>query len=597
MKSNNSVSRFLLLMGVWIWSPHQSAAYNVVNVTGSVNVTTGALVPNVFQTLTVWGPYAVAPTAGLKEAYPFLEYIEVFTATGGCYSGYPGCEPWTDRDLFVDNAVGPSSGYNASALISALASIVTAGFLPHIVTGNVPIALSAAPHIGGFGFNSAPPSNYTEYREYVAGVVSQVVHAFSRDEVSTWRWGVYTEFNNQDWLNGTAQQYMDLYDYTVCGLQDAMGGPQFVNVGAHACSGCGGGAWDPTVFLEHVASGSPACVWNGSTSTLEQDRSRLPGPGMQLNFTANSFYEMAPGSPGDLSSFVPTGLQILRAAENLSISTAVYGIDEGRILSGPETPTASYPLSGTRAIARSYQASFDALFFKLLAQSGSPGAYYSRWGVNTAPSGPFSAPALAVDTVATNVAQLAYRMTGGLLVPLTNSSTLNTWGSIVDGIASYHINATTTILRVLIFNHYPVIDASGIASQNASVTICGLPSSVAPGPIGGQNATMWRVGDSNANFWLQWRADAAAANISRENGDYQDGDSEWDERIPLASQNATDVFGAQLPLYQALAKLVPMAVGSAASASSTAVVADDGCVMVSAVMPPHSVALMELRLA
>ena len=147
-------------------------------------------VPNAWQTLTSWDPtYFSSPLpANFKTRYPFLEYVELFTATGGCYVGFPGCS--STRDLFVDNKVGPSSGYNFTSLLAALRNIVNAGLIPHIVTGNIPIALSAVPHIGAaFSFNSALPRNLTEYREYIAAVAQAVAAEFTPQRVAQWRWG------------------------------------------------------------------------------------------------------------------------------------------------------------------------------------------------------------------------------------------------------------------------------------------------------------------------------------------------------------------------------------------------------------------------
>ena len=72
-------------------------------------------------------------------------------------------------------------------LLSPLKNIVSAGFLPHIVTGNVPISLSSSPKLGGFGFNVAPPRNLSEYRSYIAGVASALVREFGQSEVARWR--------------------------------------------------------------------------------------------------------------------------------------------------------------------------------------------------------------------------------------------------------------------------------------------------------------------------------------------------------------------------------------------------------------------------
>ena len=47
--------------------------------------------------------------------------------------------------------------------------------------------------------------------------------ALLRFSVRRWRWTVFTEFNNYDWLQGSNASFMRLYDHTVCGLREAIG--------------------------------------------------------------------------------------------------------------------------------------------------------------------------------------------------------------------------------------------------------------------------------------------------------------------------------------------------------------------------------------
>jgi hypothetical protein len=164
-----------------------------VTITGNVAADAG-LAPNVWSTMTSWSPgsYSSPAPPGINATYPFLKFIELFTATGGCYVGYPGCT--STRDLLNDPAKGLTSGINVTSLLGPLRNIVAAGFIPHVVTGNVPIALSSLPKLGGFGFNSAPPRDPEEYRKYIAGVAGALVAEFGQAEVARWRWGVFTEY-------------------------------------------------------------------------------------------------------------------------------------------------------------------------------------------------------------------------------------------------------------------------------------------------------------------------------------------------------------------------------------------------------------------
>jgi len=599
-----------------------------VTITGHVDDDAAGLASNVWSTVTQWSPSAfeTAAPAQLKATYPFITHIELFTATGGCYVGFPGCT--STRDLLNDPAQGLAAGINVTSLLQPLRNIVSAGFTPHIVTGNVPIALSASPHLGGFGFNSAPPRNMSEYRDYIAGVVRGFVAEFGHAEVASWRWGVFTEYNNVDWLNASAQSYFDTFDYTVCGLEDALGGAANVDVGAHACVQCGGGSsWDPLLFLHHAAGGVSKCS------------GRKP----HLNFTANSFYEHAPGEPGDLSAFPSQGLVVLETAKQLGLDTSRFGIDEGRLLWGPEGPSAGLT---TRAVGTGYQASWDALFFKMLAYSGSPGAYYSRWGVN-ANGDLFAEPTSTVANVAANVAQLSHKLAGGRLVLTKSVNKSSAVGftqrsndgnvcsgcnasayksqycqcgchgcrkdacccpggqphpcipcveppqvSIIDASVTIHNESDT--LRALVFHHHPSFLAAGVASAAVELVLCGVnassPTEAAAaawtGVAGAPTGTVTRAGVSHANFWPLWWEDQQVANLSHANGDYTTW-SAYSDSPPLASSKARGVFAAGLKRYQAAAALVPTAIDVAMSG---------GCVRVQLELPVHEVALVEITL-
>lgn len=550
----------------------------VVAIVGDLRAA-ASTIPNAFSTITVWDAQSLAspPPPGLSAAYPFLTHVELFTATGGCYAGYPGCS--SDRDLFSDPARGMAGGVNATRLFAPLRNILAAGLKPHIVTGNVPVALSGGgARIGGFGFNSAPPANLSEYAEYIEQVAGALVTEFGLAEVATWRWGVYTEYNNQDWLQGNATMYAALYDFTACGLERALGAAN-VDIGVHACEQCGGASdWNPVLFLEHAASGVSACT----------------GGPVHLNFTGNSFYEHAPGAPGDLSGWAQGGRLILDAARTLGLPTRRFGVDEGRLLWGPEGP--SFALT-TRAVGDSYQGSFDALFFKLLTETCVPDAYYARWGVNSG-GGLFAAGDGAVDNAAANVAQLAFRMNGSAFVPTSNSTSAAPKAaagpaapslSIVDAVVG--ASSADGVLRALVFHHHPQLNVIGVPAAVASVTLCGLSAAAPAGPVAGATAT--RVDDAHAQFWPAWRADAAAANISRAGGDYQDGWSELSDNMPLASARAYALLAANTARYRLLAELAPEPLGAGGGANRGAVVGD-GCVRFAIELPPHGVALVEL---
>lgn len=506
-----------------------------------------------WRSLTLWSyaEWVTSPLPGATAQYPFLTYAELFTATGGCYAGYPGCS--LDLDLFVDPA-DPSQGYNFTSLLLALQNIVGAGFTPHIVTGNVPIAFSTSPALGAFGVNTSPPANFTQYADYIAALASAIRASFGIEAVRSWRWGVLTEYNNPDWYKNTAEAYFDLYDWTVCALERALGAEN-LTVGAHACTQCTNG-WDPLELVAHVQTGTSACTGQR---------------GVQLDYLSESFYEVAPNNPGDLSGFASNVGLVRQTLDAAGLSAIEVGIDEGRLLNGPDgLPSVS------RSMGHSYQGSFDAFFFKAMVYANV--SYYSRWSVNSNGLRDWNVNA---DAVATNLARLTYRMQGERVVLVTNSSSSSSMPGatpaeeMVD--AAVSVDVTSGQLHVLVFHHQTSMGATG--SADVDVAVCGLR------PSANLEGTQWRLDDTHGNFWPQWWADKTAQNITS----FLPGWSIYSETVNLLNRTEQIYFWSRAPVYQALATLQPAPFSVATNAS--------GCLEFTWTLPHHGVTLFELPAA
>jgi hypothetical protein len=470
-----------------------------------------------------------------------------------------------------------ASGVNLTGLIAAVDTILSAGMAPRLVTGSVPIALSDRPSLGAFGTNVNLPRNMSEYRAYMNGIATGLLQRYGLAVVRSFKWGVFTEYNNQDWLNATADEFLALYDYTACGLQDAIGAENLV-IGAHACVQCQGPTdWDPRRLLDHIKSGTPAC----------QGRNASSRP--QLNFISNSFYETAPGAPGDLSWLAPQGLVMRAYAEaiGLDVQQLRFGIDEGRLLFGPEQEYWNYALT-TRAVGTSYQASFDSLFFDRMVTGGMD--YYSRWGLaaGTSGLGPDATGSLA--NVAGNVALLTSRLAGSTLAAY-NLSLPPTGGlpppanlTILGAVVSVAAAPSPAAWNVVLYHHHPWFNATSVGLPPAAfaVTLCDL----CPGaPTPSQTGNLTQVDDAHAQFWPRWMADARAHNLTE--ADFDEGWSMFSDNVPVASAQARALFAANLPTYRELAQLVssPVPLGW-----------DDGCITVSPpALPVHSMQLLQVQ--
>jgi hypothetical protein len=281
-------------------------------------------------------------------------------------------------------------------------------------------------------------------------------------------------------------------------------------------------------------------------------------------------------------------------AKTLGLTGIQWGIDEGRLLFGPTWEGDGNVPIGTRAVGNSYQASFDALFFKLMAVRNI--SWYSRWGVNTdGGNGIFTWPSTsAVDNIATNLARLTHRMVGEVLLDVINSTpppTPNAVGgvslstpSIVDAVITAMGDGVgpSRGFRALVFHHYP--ELNGTTSAAADVSVCGFAAAASDAPLSG---TIWTIGDECGNFWPQWWADRARLNLTL----YNSGWSQYGESISWESGAQAVVWQQTLaPSYQTLANISSCAVPWVGTVNAS------GCAIEAFVLPPHTVLLWEASL-
>ena len=179
-----------------------------------------------------------------ENVYPFVEEMQFMTATGGEAA----------RDLFKDPADrSVLDDYDFSPLVNACRNVVEQGLTPVVKTGNIPQKYSTVSTIGTFGVNLYPPDDYNVYFNYIQAMAQTMVDTFGLEEVRTWRWGCFTEYENGDWFQGTCEDYCKIYDYTVAALQSVLGFD--IRIGAHSMT-CSEGLWDERDFIKHCITGT-----------------------------------------------------------------------------------------------------------------------------------------------------------------------------------------------------------------------------------------------------------------------------------------------------------------------------------------------------
>lgn len=276
----------------------------------------------------------------------------------------------------------------------------------------------------------------------------------------------------------------------------------------------------------------------------------------------NSYYDLAPGENGTLETFDLEMMKLIDATRSLGLASLKFGIDEGRILWGPEGKQLGLL---SRAVGNTYEASFDALWFAKSVQLKLN--WYNRWAVNVA--GTNDSP---LDAVSTHIAKFGFQMANDALIEvnLTVSEPLSDASDSVQALAG----ANDSHIHLMMLNHNPQLVSA--ASEKIVVSICGLST------IGVANATYWIVDDDHGQFWNTWWADKIAHNISS----FPSGWSSYSEVVDLTDPKEIGYWESRLPFYQQLATLQPSAAQYSVSSS--------GCIEVDAILGPHAVHFVEI---
>lgn len=335
----------------------------------------------------------------MAEVYPFVETMQFMTATGGDYN----------RDLFVDPYnTEVLDDYNFAPLIKSCRNVVDQGIKPMIKTGNIPRKYSSVSTTGLFGVNVYPPDDYGVYYNYIKALTQALVDEFGMEEVKSWRWGCFTEYENGDWFQGTCEDYCKIYDYTTAAIQSVLGFD--IKIGAHSMT-VTEGIWDEREFIDHCINGINYC-------TGEQ--------GTRLTYIAVSYYESSMSSMIAKTDRLAKAVDIVRNQVNSSIDVALasgitrahldqlgvtsiyYGVDEGRIHS--ESPGRDAAELISRIVGHTKQGAYDAMLLNLMVEEDID--YFSAWEYHTDKY-------YGLPTVSYHVANEFYKMVGTTQVEST----------------------------------------------------------------------------------------------------------------------------------------------------------------------------------
>ena len=514
----------------------------------TVNVeSAGIEIPNIVDNINVWHMGTTFFNAERNEendVFEFVEYVQLMQCTGGT----------ADRDLFVDPYdTSTMTDYKFDTLIENCRGIVNLGAKPHLKLGGVPLKFTSGYEMGGFDMNVYPPDDYIVYYDYIKAIATALVNEFGIDEVKTWRFGCMTEYENEAWFmaksgdpDESAEAYCKLYDYTVQALIDVIGADVFV--GAHSMT-VTEGLWDEEIFIRHVAEGT-------NYATGEK--------GTRICFLSASFYDSAPGEFTNGNTLPETIGYLKKTAENYGLTGLIYGIDEGRLLTGLSSGSSSNELLN-RTTGYTWQAAYDARLFTQAITSGAD--YFSSWNFLT--NGNLSGYPVISYHVAQNFAKFE-----GCEILSADIMQLKTGIKVEIGNLCA-VDKETGTIRAMVYNFKNKLNYSGKADVTLKI----------PAEDGMTYTLTTYLVNDDCNYFDEWQDDRKTYGIGDDCFSWSPDDPMLDNSITLTDPEAREIYNTQLrDKYIECAKLTPV---------TTQVTATDGFVTVNTMLDAGNVVFWE----
>jgi xylan 1,4-beta-xylosidase len=184
-----------------------------------------------------------------------------------CSGDSTGRPKWGSTNVYTEDADG-SPVYTWDTIDRIFDTYVETGCIPFVEIGFMPQALTTAPPgvpydtllDGGWRY---PPKDYNRWQGLVKALAEHCLKRYGLREVSRWYWELWNEPDIFYW-EGTVEEYCRLYDHTVAGLlevipQAKMGGPATIGP---AREKAGNFLRD---FLEHCVRGTNALTGRRGT--------------------------------------------------------------------------------------------------------------------------------------------------------------------------------------------------------------------------------------------------------------------------------------------------------------------------------------------
>lgn len=548
------IMSFLMSVIMTFFSFYVPAFFDLFKGTSTAEITvdtseTGDTIPNVVDNINIWHMGTSFHDAEKNEKYDvfeFVKYVQLMQCTGGT----------ADRDLFVDPYDRTTfTDYKFDALIENCRGILELGAKPHLKLGGVPLKFTSDYELGGFDMNVYPPDDYNVYYNYIKAITEALVEEFGTQEVKTWRFGCMTEYENEAWFKAksgdpaeSAEAYCKLYDYTVQALIDVLGNDVFV--GAHSMT-VTEGLWDEEIFIRHVAEGTNYA--NG-------------GKGTRICFLSGSFYDSNPGEFTKGYTLPETINYLKSTAEKYGLNNLIYGIDEGRILSGNSSGSVGSELLN-RTTGYTWQAAYDARLFAQTINSGAD--YFSSWNFLT--DGNLSGYPIISYHVAQNLAKFE-----GCKLLSAEQKELKTGIKVEIG-NLVAVDEETGLIRAMVYNFKNDVGFNKKADVTLNI----------PAEDGKKfKVTQYLIND-DCNYFDEWQEDRKTYNITDDCFSWSPDDPCLDNTTTLSDPAAREIYQTKLrDKYEECALLTP---------TESEVVASEGVLNLNIMLDASNVVFFEIE--
>ncbi|MCR5547591.1 MAG: hypothetical protein K6F25_02420 [Bacteroidales bacterium] len=478
----------------------------------------GEPLPNIADNVNVWdmGRLYHRPSVNPEaNVFEFVRYVQFMQCTGGS----------SERDLFKNpNSRSVLDDYKFDNLIKNCSGVLAMGAKPHLKLGSVPLKLTTDPVKGSFGTNVYPPDDYKQYYTYIKAVISALVDEFGLEEVRTWRFGCMTEYENFDWFkarsgsgNDSCEEYCKLYDFTVQALVDVLGPDVFV--GAHSMTVTEGG-WDEARFIRHCASGTNYA--NG-------------GKGTPVKFLSASFYDTRPGQFTSGHDLPATMAVLKNAADDAGLKGLIFGIDEGRILSGINPGSSSYDLYN-RTTGYTWQAAYDARLYKQAIDCGMD--YVSSWNFLT--GGNINGYPIISYHVASQIAKMENMYKAGTEVQIA---------ALDDSEVGCLAAGSDDMVRVMVYNFKNSLNYSRRFHYRMQIKL----------PFKAEKVQVIRyLVSDDCNFFDEWLEDREELGITQSDFGWSPDDPLLDMTVTLSSSSAIKKYRTVRDKYIECSRMTPV---------------------------------------